>query len=103
MIFVAVDENRVIGYCAGAINIMPTADAVGLRPVKAGRVFDLYVDEQYRRQRVGLELMNTIQTYFRQLQCKSMYLEVFAPNTKARKFYDKCGFKESTIDLKKSI
>ncbi|MFA6427668.1 MAG: GNAT family N-acetyltransferase [Candidatus Magasanikbacteria bacterium] len=103
VIFVAIDGKGIIGYCAGAINITRTAEAIGLRPAKAGRVVDLYVDARYRKQKIGLKLMNMMNKYFKQLKCKTMYVEVFAPNSIAREFYREYGFEEISIDLKKKI
>lgn len=90
-VFVSVDDDdKVIGYCFAM-----TQDASGhtnLRPVKTLYIDDLCVDEKYRGQHIGRELLDYVKEYARQIGCYNVTLNVWSENRPAEAFYRASGF-----------
>lgn len=57
-------------------------------------VYDLYVQEAYRRQGCGLALMYDVVTTCRRLELRTVVLEVGKSNTDALRLYERCGFEQ---------
>lgn len=50
------------------------------------------VKPEYMRMKIGSHMMGQVVQQTKQLKCKSIRLEVYASNSAARTFYEKCGF-----------
>lgn len=78
---VAVDENKIIGFCvAGKEN-------------ENGRIQAIYLCPKYQGKGIGSKLIQAALAYLQNV--KSIYLNVVAYNTKAIIFYKKHGFVET--------
>ncbi len=77
---VAVDGARVIGY-VGSQSVLGEAD-----------MMNVAVDSAYRRQGVGLGLVESLVTALKEKQVHSLTLEVRASNDPAKALYEKLGF-----------
>lgn len=90
-IFVACEDNKVLGYCFCMIKTYHND------PVMTERtelyIDDLCVDENCRGQGVGKKLYNTVCEYAKMRKCGYITLNVWACNESAMKFYEKCGLK----------
>lgn len=80
LFFVATENNNVIGYIGMSCII------------DEGYIFNVAVDENYRRQGVGSALINTLVTYGKRNNFSFLTLEVRESNLKARSLYSKFGF-----------
>ena len=65
-------------------------------------VSELIVSKNARSMGIGKQLMQKIETYLKSIGCEYIFIDVFAYNENAIKFYDKLGFHtRGLIDIKK--
>ena len=88
-IFVAVEGEKVLGYCFCQIQRHPQ-DPV-LTDVQSLYIDDLCVDEGCRGQKVGKALYDTVCRYARNRKCYNVTLNVWSCNSGAMAFYEKMG------------
>ncbi len=101
-IFLAEDNNEIIGVIIGLINNLDT-DNYQFKAPKRGRVSELVVKKEYRGNHVGKALLNKMEEYFKSIGCKAVILSVFGYNTNAIKFYDKNDYHLRTMDVMKKL
>ncbi len=83
---VAEINGIVVGYAAGF-----------LASLGVGRIFSLAVHPAYRNRRVGSNLLKEIINTFRKMGVLEIILEVRSSNTKAKRFYERHGFRQIGI------
>jgi ribosomal protein S18 acetylase RimI-like enzyme len=88
-IFVAVEDDAVLGYCFCQLKIHEKD------PVLCDRtelyIDDLCVDENHRGQRIGKALYEAACRYAKQRGCYNITLNVWSCNENAEKFYKALG------------
>lgn len=99
----AIADGKVIGFVVGVILKHTESELFGANPEIMGRVEELYVDPEYRAQGIGTKLMNKIEEYFKEKHCQHVWVEVFKPNERTHKLYEKLGYKDRNIDMIKSL
>jgi ribosomal protein S18 acetylase RimI-like enzyme len=62
------------------------------------KVWNLLVDEQHRRQRIGTELMHRAGQFAIKNRCRAISVEAQATNWPALSFYTKMGFRVCGVD-----
>lgn len=96
-IFVAVEDNKVLGYCFCMLKTYEKD------PVMTDRtelyIDDLCVDENIRGKGIGKALYETVYKYAKLRKCGSITLNVWACNESAMKFYEKQGLKAQKIGM----
>lgn len=100
-IFLAIDK-KVVGLIIGLIN-NEDISTYDYKAPKLGRVTELIVKEEYRNNKVGKQLLQKMEGYFKEVGCKGILLNVFTNNKIAKKFYEKEGYSERTSELIKQI
>lgn len=94
--FVAKDENQIVGV----IIIQYRNDD---NPVKVKRhviyIDTLVVDENYRNQGIGHQLLNYVKKLKKEKKMDSIELQVNAKNNRAYKMYQKYGFTMKTYTM----
>lgn len=101
-IFLAEDNNEIIGVIIGVLNNLDTHDHQFKAP-KRGRISELVVKKEYRGKHVGKALLNKMEDYFKSIGCKAVILSVFGYNSNAIKFYDKNNYHLRTMDVMKKL
>lgn len=102
--FIVVEsDNQIIGFTVGIVKVRSGDDLLEGFPSTYSEVIELYVCEKFRSQNVGSQLMNKIETYFAEQHCDAIFIEVFAPNVKARSFYEKHGYGMRDVFLLKEL
>ena len=96
-IFVAVEEDQVLGYCFCQMHSHPQ-DSV-LCDVLSLYIDDLCVDETCRGKGVGKALYEAVCRYAKMRKCYNITLNVWACNSSAMAFYEKMGLKPHKIGL----
>ena len=89
-VFIADDNNKIIGYIKAGINKRPDIYKVE----KMGFIYDIYVEEKYRRQGVAKLLMDNIFEWMKGKGIKYTSLYVANDNQIAASAWQKYGFKE---------
>jgi ribosomal protein S18 acetylase RimI-like enzyme len=62
------------------------------------RVWNLLVDQEYRRQGIGTELMHRVEEFGVERHCRAISVEAQATNWPALAFYSKIGFEICGVD-----
>jgi ribosomal protein S18 acetylase RimI-like enzyme len=102
-IFLAYDQEKIVGCIAGIIEEQTKDDVLGCVPTKSGRILELFVSDGYRGLGTGKELMRQMENHFKQNGCDIVRVEVFEPNKTAHKFYRKQDYSDRVIDMVKSL
>jgi ribosomal protein S18 acetylase RimI-like enzyme len=100
-IYVAEDEDKIVGFIAGIVYEWSTEVLLECIPLKSGRILELFVDSKHRRQGIGKMLIRKIEEYFRTSGCDVYRVEVFKPNTEAYQFYQGLGYQDRIVDMTK--
>lgn len=90
-IFVAVEEEKVLGYCFCKVKAYENESVVNDHTELY--IDDLCVDENHRGQHIGTALYNEVLRYAKMRGCHNMTLNVWCFNERAMKFYESLGMK----------
>lgn len=101
IIYLAFFEDKCV-WCIAWI-ICDTKEDVELKYIKFWCVKELYVLDDYRWQKIWQLLIYEIEQYFKNNNCEYSYLDVFAPNIIAHKFYKKLWYNDRMITMNKKI
>ncbi|MBQ9265120.1 MAG: GNAT family N-acetyltransferase [Clostridia bacterium] len=83
------DQGQVLAHC---FCVLKQFENDGLMTdIKTLYIDDLCVDEAWRGHHVGQELYEYVKDYARSIGCYNITLNVWALNSAAMKFYEKCG------------
>ena len=96
-IFVAVEENKVLGY--GFCQIKLYKDDPVITDHTELYIDDLCVDENARGKGIGTAIYNEICRYAKQRRCYSVTLNVWSCNEAAMKFYESLGLKPQKVGM----
>ncbi len=72
-------------------------------PVPSGFIFDLYIEEAFRRKGYAKQAMLELENRARELGLKKLALHVFAHNTAAQALYDQLDYKVSSLNMTKTL
>jgi len=101
VIFVAVEETEVLGYCFCFVK------ETRKDPVLSDRtelyIDDLCVDENRRGQHIGKALYETACRYAKQRSCHSITLNVWSCNESAEKFYRSLGLQPQKTTMEQVL
>lgn len=101
-VFVAADDSdKVRGY-AFCIIQQHKNDNI-LTDIKTLYLDDLCVDEKYRREHIGTELLNYVFDYAKQIGCYNVTLNVWNLNQNALNFYSRSGMQPLKTYMEKII
>lgn len=99
-ILVAKDGEKVVGFiCLGVAE----DKRKGYKVKKLGEVYNLGVEESYRKKGVGKLLMEKGEEYFEEKGCEAIDLNVFWFNQNALAFLESLGFEKIDVNLRKEI
>lgn len=101
-IFLAQENNRIVGLIIGVIN-NEAEITYDFRAPKRGRVIELVVSRKCRSHGIGKALLEHMEKYFKTVGCKGILIDVFAYNERARAFYLKNGYFNRSIEMMKKI
>lgn len=101
-IFLAKENGNIVGLIVGIIN-NENEDTYDFRAPKRGRVTELVVSKNFQSKGIGQQLLDKMESYFKEVGCKGVLIDVFAYNVHAQKFYDKNGYFNRSIEIMKKI
>ncbi len=70
---------------------------------RGGFVYDLFVDERYRRRGYAEGAMRLAEGIARQKGARTLSLHVFGDNAGARRLYARLGYRETNVRMSKSL
>ena len=91
-IFLAIENNKIIGLVLGVVNLNDEIDKLTNDCAKTGNVLELIIKNSSRGHGIGKLLLNKIENYFKNINCKRINIEVFGPNKNALNFYLKNNY-----------
>ncbi|CAG1017020.1 diamine N-acetyltransferase [Anaerolineales bacterium] len=97
-IFIAEDEA---GKRAGFLHLQIQTDY--FNGSKVAYISDIAVDSSFEGQGVGRTLLDKAEDWAREQGCSLLTLYVFSNNSRARKVYEKLGFKEEVTKYVKPL
>jgi len=90
-IFVAVDENRIVG--AGTLFKL---NKLHNNPV--GQIEDVIITESYRGKGIGKQIVdNLVKIGLNEMKCYKVILNCLEKN---KDFYEKCGFEQAGLEMR---
>ena len=98
VVYIALIENKIVGYLAGSVNIQNSYVTKSLAEVD-----NMFILEDYRKYGIGSKLMNEFKKYCIQNNIEELKVTASAKNSNAINFYKKNGFNEFEITLKQEI
>ncbi len=101
-IFLAIENEKVIGLIVGLIN-NEEESTYDFKAPKRGRVTELVVSKECRSNGIGKQLLDKMEKYFKEVGCKGVLIDVFAYNENAQKFYYKNGYFNRNVEVMKKI
>jgi ribosomal protein S18 acetylase RimI-like enzyme len=72
-------------------------------PRPMGFIYNIEMDEAFRRKGYGKQAMLAIEEKARELGLKSIALHVFSHNTVAKSLYEKIGYKVKSMNMSKDL
>ena len=91
-IYLAVENNIIIGLIMGIINIPDEIDKLTNDCAKTGNIIELIVKNNIRGNGIGTALLSKMEKYFKSFNCMRINIEVFGPNEKGLNFYLKNNY-----------
>ena len=96
--YVAERDNKLIGFIVGDIRKHPTKVLN-----KEGFIEELFVSNDFRKQKIGKTLFDTLVKEFKKQGCTHLGLDSFSDNKTTIDIYHKLGFQDYAITMKKLI
>jgi ribosomal protein S18 acetylase RimI-like enzyme len=103
IIYIAELNNCCVGMIAGIIEKYSAADNTHYKNNKEGRILELFVEENYRKENIGKELMEKIEDFFKENGCDFLLVDVFEYNEAAKEFYKRTGYNARNREMCKKI
>lgn len=100
---VAKINKQTVGLGVAVIEKLSPEDLMEVPEHTPGRVMELYVDKNYRKQGIGTELMQKLESYLKEQGCDTLHIGVFAPNYLTHKLYKRLGYIDRNIDMVKVL
>lgn len=99
IVILALSENKPVGFAQGMIRFLP--DYLGGYPV--GLISHVFVDEKYRREGTGRELVQKLENWLIMKHVHSIELQVIGGNPGAAEFWKRLGYDLELIQYRKII
>ena len=90
--YLALDNGKIIGLIMGTIREYTEDDYLDYKCPKEGVITELIVTKDTRSKGIGAALMDKLEKYFKEINCKYIIVDVFAYNEIGINFYQKYGY-----------
>lgn len=102
-IFLCIENDKAVGMIAGHIRSYVESDKLDYKCPKIGVIEELIVSKNARQGGIGTKLIESMENYFKEIDCEFVMLDVFAYNQTALEFYKRKGYEERMITLFKKV
>lgn len=100
--YLAVENEKIVGLIMGYVREYDEYDYLDYKCPRSGEISELIVSKKVRSKGIGNSLMKKMEEYFKSIDCEYIFIDVFAYNNMAIKFYEKQGYHtRGLIDIKK--
>ena len=90
--YLAIEDGKAVGLIMGIIREYDEYDYIDYKCPKAGVITELIVSKNIRGKGLGNLLMTKMEKYFQEKACSYIFIDVFAYNENAIRFYDREGY-----------
>lgn len=101
-IYLAINNEKVIGLIIGVIR-KPVIEYNFENPNNMGEVVELIVAKNIRSKGAGHNLLQRMEEYFKEQNCKTINIDVFGYNEIGKNFYFKNGYHTRMMTVSKAI
>lgn len=102
-IYLAIENDLIVGLVMGVVEEKDEIDKLTNDCAKTGSVIELIVKDNIRGNGIGKSLLEKIEEYFKNINCKRINIEVFGPNKKGLNFYEKNDYIVRDVIVSKRI
>lgn len=102
-IYLAIENESVIGLIIGIVDEKDEVDKLTNDCAKTGNIIELIVNHNLRGNGVGKMLLEKLEQYFKDINCKRINIEVFGPNKSTLNFYTKNDYTIRDIIVSKKL
>ncbi len=100
--YLAVENNKAVGLIMGYVRAYDEYDYLDYKCPRSGEISELIVSKNARSKGIGNLLMKKMEDYFKSIGCEYVFIDVFAYNKSALKFYEKNNYhSRMVIDVKR--
>lgn len=92
-VFVAKADKQIVGYLAVSIK------EVTYRNIVVGELDNIFVEEEYRKSKVGTKLIEAATNWWKSHDADKIYVNAYFNNKNAINFYKQNGFEEMDLGL----
>ncbi len=94
---VAEENKQLVGYAASEIIKNPGWATYK----KQGHLYNLYITPEHQKEGIGTKLLEKSLEWFKEKKIQDLKIMSYVENARARKLYNKYGFKDYLLILKK--
>lgn len=102
-IFLAIENDLIVGLIMGIVEEKDEIDKLTNDCAKTGSVIELIVKNDIRGSGIGKTLLEQMEKYFKNINCKRINIEVFGPNKRGLNFYEKNDYIVRDMIVSKQI
>ncbi len=95
--YVAEKNKQLVGYAASEITKNPGWATYK----KQGHLYNLYITPEYQKEGIGTKLLEKSLEWFKEKNIQDLKIMAYVENTRAKKLYNKHGFKDYLLTLKR--
>ena len=93
LVKLALKDEKIVGYCISVKRLHDYEGVVMDVTWKSAYIWDLFVLKEYRNRGIGTTLLNDAIAYLKSIGCEKVGLLVNYWNERAKKLFEKLGFK----------
>lgn len=100
--FLAIENEKVLGLIMGYVRTYDKYDYLDYKCPKSGEISELIVSKNIREKGIGKKLIKKLEDYFKSIGCEYVFVDIFAYNKNAIRFYENENYHtRMLIDIKK--
>ena len=99
----AYDNGTPIGFALSYVWGVPNYLQTIEKKTTRAELYDLFVEESYRRRGIGKDMIDFVSDYYKSLGCTHLVIGLLANNINAYNLYKKVGFKDHNLELMKEL
>lgn len=100
--FLAIENEKVLGLIMGYVRTYDKYDYLDYKCPKSGEISELIVSKNTRGKGIGKKLIKKLEDYFKSIGCEYVFVDIFAYNKNAIRFYENENYHtRMLIDIKK--
>ena len=103
IIYMIYDDDLCVWCIAGTTWFTEDEYINEFKYIKMWNIIELFIDKDYRWQKLWEQLMWKMELYFKEKNCDFVYVDVFWPNIWAYNFYKKFWYSDRMLTLSKKL